>query len=180
MDPAPAPRAADTPSLRRRLACWVYEGVLLFGVLFAAQGAASLLDVALHRLGSTGPTLSRGAGQAVLLFVVLGAYFTWQWTRSGQTLPMRTWQLRVVNAADASLLSWPRAAWRYILCWVWVLPPLALADALSLGAAQTAALVTAWATVWALLARFRADTQFWHDVWAGTRLVRAPPPTAKT
>jgi hypothetical protein len=28
--------------------------------------------------------------------------------------------------------------------------------------------------VWALLSRFHPQRQFWHDAWAGTRLVDAP------
>jgi uncharacterized RDD family membrane protein YckC len=30
--------------------------------------------------------------------------------------------------------------------------------------------------VWALLSRFQTDKQFWHDAWAGTRLVHYETP----
>ena len=37
--------------------------------------------------------------------------------------------------------------------------------------AEIAVLVLGWVAVWALLSRFHPLQQFWHDVWAGTRLV---------
>jgi hypothetical protein len=32
-------------------------------------------------------------------------------------------------------------------------------------------LVLGWVAVWAILARFHPQQQFWHDAWAGTQLV---------
>jgi hypothetical protein len=29
--------------------------------------------------------------------------------------------------------------------------------------------------VWALLSRFHPERQFWHDAWAGTRLIPSTP-----
>lgn len=172
--------SSATPSLRRRLACWLYEGVLLFGVLFAVQGVATLLDGVIHSYLTTSVSLSHGRGQHVLLFLSLGYYFTWQWTRSGQTLPMRTWHVRVVNA-DGSPITWPRAVVRYVFCWIWLLPPLAAVQNLALSGLEISVVTLGWVAVWAVLARFQRDTQFWHDVWAKTRLIHAPPePTTRT
>ena len=36
-----------------------------------------------------------------------------------------------------------------------------------------------WVLVWALLSRFHPQRQFWHDAWAGTRLVSVQPPPPK-
>lgn len=179
---APMTAASPTlfaPSIRRRLACWLYEGVLLFGVLFAVQGVAALLDGAIHPYLDAGFSLSQGTGQHVVLFLVLGYYFTWQWTRTGQTLPMRTWHVRVVNP-DGSALTWPRAVVRYVFCWIWFLPPLAAVQNIQLSGTEVSIIVLGWVAVWAVLARFRRDTQFWHDVWAGTRLISAQPPSPET
>ena len=164
----------STPSIRRRLACWLYEGVLLFGVLFAVQGVAALLDGAIHQTITPSLSLSQGLGQHVVLFLVLGYYFTWQWTRTGQTLPMRTWHVRVVNP-DGSPLTWSRAIVRYVFCWIWFLPPLAAVQNIHLSGTEVSIVVLGWVAVWAVLARFQPDTQFWHDVWAGTRLISAAP-----
>jgi uncharacterized RDD family membrane protein YckC len=36
---------------------------------------------------------------------------------------------------------------------------------------ETFVIVTGWVLVWALLSRFHPQRQFWHDAFAGTRLV---------
>jgi uncharacterized RDD family membrane protein YckC len=60
-----------------------------------------------------------------------------------------------------------------VLSWVWFLPPLAVLAPLQLSGGETFVLTTGWVAVWAVLSRFQSDKQFWHDVWAGTRLVNA-------
>ena len=39
----------QTPSLRRRMACWLYEGMLIFGVMFIAGYLFSSLTQTRHR-----------------------------------------------------------------------------------------------------------------------------------
>ena len=113
------------PTLRRRMACWLYEGMLLFGVVF-------LTDYLFSTLTQTRSGLDNRGWQQALLFVVLGWYFVWQWQRTGQTLPMKTWHIQLVDAQTGKPPGTWRAAWRYTLCWVWFLPPLALAGVLAL------------------------------------------------
>jgi uncharacterized RDD family membrane protein YckC len=36
-------------------------------------------------------------------------------------------------------------------------------------------LALGWVPIWAILARFHPDRQFWHDAIAGTRLVTSLP-----
>ena len=151
-----------TPSLRRRMACWLYEGVLLFGVVFIAGYLFSALTQSRHALQN------RHALQGVL-FIVLGIYFGWFWSR-GQTLAMKTWHIRVVDAGGKAL-SQGRALWRYLLSWLWFLPPLATELVWPLPAMQVAVLSVGWIAIWAILSRFQPQRQFWHDAWAGTRLV---------
>jgi uncharacterized RDD family membrane protein YckC len=155
-----------TPPLMRRLACWLYEGVLLFGVVF-------IVDYAFSALTQTRNALDNRHAQQALLFGVLGLYFTWQWMRSGQTLPMKTWHIRL-ETQNGSALTWPRAGVRYVLSWLWFLPPLVSGWLLDLDTSRIAVLALGWIPVWAILARFQSDTQFWHDAWAGTRLVTVP------
>lgn len=152
----------QAPSLRRRMACWLYESLLLFGVVFVGGlvlGSAGALF---------GHPLSPKTLQA-LLFVVLGIYFAWFWSK-GQTLAMKTWHIRVVDQQGRPLTR-VRALARYALCWLWLLPPLALLAPFHLPWAEVAVLTTGWVAVWALLSRFHPQRQFWHDVLAGTRLV---------
>lgn len=152
-----------TPSLMRRLACWLYEGVLLFGVVFMAGYLFSTLTQTRHALDN------RHAQQG-FIFLVLGAYFIWFWMK-GQTLAMKTWHIRVVDAAGKAL-SFPRALLRYVLCWIWFLPPLITAYLSGVPGAEATVLCVGWVAIWTTLARFQPQRQFWHDIWAGTRLVQ--------
>jgi uncharacterized RDD family membrane protein YckC len=147
------------------MACWLYEGMLLFGVVFLAGYLFSALSQTRHALDN------RGLQQA-FLFVVLGIYFTWFWAK-GQTLAMKTWHIRVVDRQGRAL-SQGRALARYVLSWLWFLPPLA-AYSVGLPALEVLVLLFGWIAVWAVLSRFHPSSQFWHDALAGTRLIDARP-----
>lgn len=144
------------------MACWIYEGLLLFGVTFIAGYLFSALTQTRHALDN------RHLQQA-FLFTVLGIYFTWFWHK-GQTLAMKTWHIRVVDRLGRPLTQ-KRALLRYLLSWLWFLPPLALREVLPLSVIDTLALSGGWIVLWASLSRWHPERQFWHDAWAGTRLV---------
>lgn len=162
--------AADplmAPSLRRRMACWLYEGMLLFAVAFVATWLFSTLG---QMRSGMDPRRLLLIG---FLFVIFGIYFGWFWAK-GQTLAMKTWNIRVVDRAGQPL-SQGRALLRYLCSWLWFLPPLAVLAPFKPTGGETAVLVLGWVTVWALLSRFHPQRQFWHDALAGTRLVPSPP-----
>ena len=162
---APAPTGADplqAPALARRMACWLYEGMLLFGVVFIAGYLFSALSQTRHALDNR-------PGLQAFLFLVLGIYFTWFWHR-GQTLAMKTWHIRVLSAQGRPLTQ-IQALRRYLASWLWFAPPLVLTWPLHLPAPEVAVPVLGWVAVWALLSRFHPQRQFWHDALAGTRLV---------
>ncbi|CAB3773327.1 RDD family protein [Paraburkholderia humisilvae] len=161
---APAPIPAPTPSVRRRLATLVYEAVILFGVVFLAGYLFSTLTQ--QRNG-----LEHRDWLAAWIGIVVGAYFVWCWTHGGQTLPMKTWRLRVVRARDGAPLSWTRAVARYLLAWLWFLPPLALHPLIGLSVPRTLAAAAVWFFAWAASARLFANRQFLHDRLAGTCVV---------
>lgn len=125
-----------------RLVSMIYEGVLLFAVLFVS----SYLFLSLARDAQAG--LPRLLYQVYLLSVC-GAYFVFCWTRTGQTLPMKTWRMRVVTA-DGGSLSVGQAFRRYIFAIPGMLSGISL-----------------------LWAPFDKEHQFLHDRLAGTRIVRA-------
>lgn len=164
--PAMTPIDFTTPSLMRRMACWLYEGMLLFGVVFIA-------GYLFGTLSQTRNAMDNRHGLQAFLFLVFGIYFVWFWSK-GQTLAMKTWHIRVVDAAGLPLTQ-HRAFGRYVLAWVWILPPLAVLWPLGLSGGETSVLFLGWVAVWAILSRFQRDGQFWHDVWAGTRLVDSEP-----
>lgn len=133
------------PGIVRRLASMLYEILLLLGVL-------SVTFILPHIL--LGVFANRSAGPAVVqvhFFLVLMAYFVWFWLHGGQTLAMKTWKLRIVNA-DGGALRPLQAVLRYLAAW----PSVIL-----LGAG----------ILWAL---FDRDGQFLHDRIAGTRIVFEP------
>lgn len=164
---AAAPGPMAPPGLRRRMACWLYEGMLMFGVVFIAGYLFGTLSQTRNALDN------RHALQA-FLFVVFGIYFTWFWSR-GQTLAMKTWHIRVVDR-DGRPITQARALWRYVLSWLWFLPPLAAIAPFELSGAEASVVVLGWIAVWALLSRFHPQRQFLHDALAGTRLVHSAPP----
>jgi uncharacterized RDD family membrane protein YckC len=83
------------------------------------------------------------------MLAVASAYFLWFWTHGGQTLPMKTWRLRV-SCADGGRLDLNRALLRLVLVYAgW-----------GLAGAHFA---------WALVDR---DGLFLHDRLVGTRIVR--------
>lgn len=132
------------PGLGRRLASALYDVLML----------AALVMVATFPFLAVFGDSTHGWRRHVLqlwVVAVCGAYFVWFWTRGGQTLPMKTWRIRLVRF-DGAPLGLGRALHRYLLAVLGFL-------ALGLG------------FLWALVDR---DRQFLHDRLAGTALVDVP------
>ena len=157
-------RGALTPGLPRRLACLFYEGVLAFAVVMIAGLAYGIATDQRHALvGST--------GLQILLLAVLALYFSFFWSRTGQTLAMLTWHIRLVRV-DGQPVSMARALCRFLLAWLWFVPALALAHVLGLESGwATLGIVGAGVLIWAQLSRLHPDRQYWHDAFCGTRLI---------
>lgn len=132
---------AATPGIGRRLLSLVYEILLLIAVALLAGGAAAALAQI------TNPAHTR-LFTRVIAIAACAAYFAWQWQRSGQTLPMKTWRMRL-ETVDGMPVTIPRALLRTAL---------ATAGYLLLGIS----------VLWAFIDR---DRQFLHDRLGGTRLV---------
>jgi uncharacterized RDD family membrane protein YckC len=129
------------PGLWRRFGAVVYDGLLLTAVLFAATA------VLLPFTGGEAVRPSQGWYTAYLVLVSFG-YFGWFWTHGGQTLGMRTWNLRLVGAGSNGA-TWPQALVRFAgACLSWL--------ALGMG------------FLWMLVDR---DRQTWHDHLSNTRIV---------
>ncbi|WP_296699439.1 RDD family protein [Rhodoferax sp.] len=155
----------QTPGLARRMACWLYEGLLMFGVVFIAGYLFGSLSQTRNAMDN------RNALQA-FLFVIFGIYFVWLWSK-GQTLAMKTWDIRVVDR-NGQPITQARALLRYVVSWLWFLPPLAGVAPFKLSGPESVVIILGWVAVWAILSRFHPQQQFWHDAIAGTRLVSTP------
>lgn len=157
------------PSLFRRMACFVYEATLLFGLglVPGVLGALFFAQTAQHH-----PLQSDIALRAFAL-LFYGVYFVWFWAARGQTLAMQTWRIRLVDAQGRRVTQ-ARALLRYVVCCVaWFLPAALLARGLHLAPMASLAASALGVALYALLALASPDRQFWHDRLCGTRLVDA-------
>ncbi|MCE9661253.1 MAG: RDD family protein [Burkholderiales bacterium] len=173
----PVAAPARTPSLARRMACFVYEAMLLFGVALIPAVLGTLFFA---QTGQRHPLQSETALRAFAL-VVYGIYFVGCWSVRGQTLAMQTWHIRVVAATGGRVGQW-RALARYVACCVaWFAPASLLAALLGLGPWQGLGAVVLGIAFYALLALAAPGRQFWHDLVCGTRLVdtRSVPSSVK-
>ena len=150
--------------LARRMAAFVYEGVLLFGLVMAV-GALYSVTAGQHH------ALQGRAGMMASQFIALAAYFMWFWTHGGQTLAMRTWQVRLLGASGGAISLWQALA-RFLLSWLWFMPAwLAawLADWHQSRYMLGGMLV--WAFFYAGISRLLPQQQFLHDLVCGTRVI---------
>ena len=140
----------SVPSIRRRVASMVYDGLLLMGVLSVGLVVPHVM------IGYLAGFAVSGIWLWLHTFALIGAYFVWFWHHGGQTLAMQTWKIKV-QGIDTVSPSLATLALRYALAWPSVL---------LLG-------VGIW---WAVVDR---DRQFLHDRLAGTRifLLNDVPPT---
>jgi len=167
-----ATTTALAPRLRR-FACMMYEGVLLFAVVFLAAYLFDTLTQSRHAL-----TL-RHARQA-FLFLAIGVYFVLCWRMGGQTLSMKTWHIKLgdVTGQPPGLM---RLAVRYVLCW-----PLPLAGAALIAAASRASgwpsldmLIVAAPFLNFLWTWVDREQLFLHDRLLDTRLYAIAPRTTQ-
>ncbi|MEH6542581.1 MAG: RDD family protein [Porticoccaceae bacterium] len=139
-------------SLWRRLIALIYDGFLLFAISLAYGGLVLFARIwLLGQDAATAPTSEIfQALQLGVWWFVLSLFYVWCWRRSGQTLGMKTWRLRL-QQADGSAPTWKQ-------CWLrCVLAPLSLASVIGY--------------VWVL---FSADGNCLHDRWTGTQVVVLP------
>lgn len=151
------------PPLPRRLACFVYEGVLLFGVVMVAGYLYGSLTQQRHALHGQ-------HGLQAVLFLVLGLYFVCFWTHGGQTVAMKTWHIRLVTQ-EGRPVPRGRAIARYLLSWLWFLPALAIAHYSGVRGAGLFGAMFVGVVAFAALSYLHPQRQYWHDVLCGTRLI---------
>lgn len=162
--------APMAPGLMRRMASFVYEGLLLFGIGLI-PGAIGALFVALT--GHQHPLQSDASLRAITL-LIYAVYFSWFWSARGQTLPMQTWHIKVVTS-QGQPLSQPRALLRFAAACAWFAPAALVASLNHWTRWQGLAAIGVGVVAYAMLALLHPQRQFWHDALCGTRLVDAPP-----
>ena len=149
----------------RRFASMMYESVLLFGVIFTAS---YLFDT----LTQSRSGLVFRHERQVILFLAIGVYFVLSWRRRGQTLPMKTWNIRLVDR-HGNIPGVGKLILRYLL--IWPIPLLA-AYAVRLASEATGYASTDLMIVFAPFALFiptwlNRNGDFLHDRMLGTKLI---------
>lgn len=132
------------PTLRRLAASLLYEFLVIFSLLMVGFWIPQTV-LAPVLLGLDKETYQRI--MILHIFVLLMVYFVWFWLNGGQTLPMRTWRLRVISA-DGYRLRPAQALLRYLAAWPSVISLVGI--------------------LWVFVDR---DRRFLHDRIAGTRIV---------
>ncbi|WP_404363419.1 RDD family protein [Marinobacter sp.] len=109
-------------SLVKRLLAMLYDGLICIAVLLVVTWAYTLVaawitgfdryaELAEKGQLNTDPLLTS------VLFVTLYLFFGYFWTRTGQTLGMQVWRIRVENANGTSI-TWVQALLRYMMGWL--------------------------------------------------------------
>ena len=144
---APVPVVARPAALHWRLFAMIYDLLPMLGIVFAVAAFTLLL-----RGGTPVQPNSLGAWLELLLMLAAGfGYFGLSWRRGGQTLGMRAWRLRAVDA-QGNPPGWAAIALRF-----------------GIGAVSLAAAGLGF--VWVLIDRERRS---WHELASGTLTVRLP------
>jgi len=136
-------------SLLRRLGALLYDGLLLIATLMIAT-ALFLPFTGGEAVDPHRNPLLEWIYRALLLLVIVG-FFGLSWTRSGQTLGMAAWRLRL-EREDGGRLSWADSVRR-------------------LAAAALSWLPLGLGYLWVLV---DADRCAWHDRLSRTRVVVLP------
>ena len=76
-------------SLIKQLAAVLYDSLLFFGVLFFATAIALLLN--------GGEAIESNLWFSFYLLLTVFTFYAWFWNRSGQTLGMRVWKIRLID-----------------------------------------------------------------------------------
>ena len=121
----------------------IYDSLLIFAILFFASAIALIFN---H-----GEAIESNLWFSLYLLIVLFSYYAWFWQKSGQTLGMRAWKIRIITESGTNP-GWTVCYLR-LAC--------ALLSLLSFGLGY----------LWRL---FQPYT--WHDRLSHTRIVNLTPP----
>jgi uncharacterized RDD family membrane protein YckC len=104
-----------TPSLMRRFAAMVYDTLLLAAVSILYGAIATGINIAIKGAPATGERVSWGAF-GIIVFIgwilTLVYFFCYFWKKSGQTLGMKTWRMKMYDASSMQLPSYSQCVIR--------------------------------------------------------------------
>ncbi|WP_043740662.1 RDD family protein [Thioalkalivibrio nitratireducens] len=164
--------SGDPVGLLRRFAAMFYDGLLVLAVWLVL----GLSFLAIGTLTGPPPVPVLLAAQLVAAW----AFFTWFWTRTGQTLGMQAWNVQLHGEHGGRVHLW-KATLRYLVALAqWLLLLFAVHLAREYGAVASIT-VTALLLIGIGLSQLHPRRLMLHDWLSGTTLVRiarqAPPHT---
>jgi uncharacterized RDD family membrane protein YckC len=171
---------ATPAGLLRRLGAAVSDSLVVFALL-----ALSTLIVFVPILNVLGKRVMAPAEvgwflYSLYLFSMLGLWFAFYgyfWKRSGQTIGMRAWRIRV-EANDGGLLDWVASLKRWVAAWLPWLPcliTLGVAQRVDSALLKIVGQVLAVLGVAALLWMYRSPARVaWHDRISASRVILLP------
>ncbi|SFR41288.1 Uncharacterized membrane protein YckC, RDD family [Marinobacter daqiaonensis] len=145
--------------LLRRLLAMLYDGLICIAVVMVVSWAFTMAHAWIIgfdqyiELAEAGE-MDSGPGLTFSLVLVLYLFFAYFWTRTGQTLGMQVWRIRVETHYGRSI-SWTQALIRFLT---------GIASWLLLGLGY----------FWML---WDDTSETWPDKASGTQVVRVPPGT---
>ena len=131
-------------SLFKRIACMLYESILVFAILFVAGVVYRAL---------MGDPHSDFEQHLFFMYswLIIGVYFVYCWVKSGQTLAMQTWRIKLLGL-DGNPLSLGQAVRRYVI-------------------ASFSLMFFGLGFLWAI---FDREGLYLHDRFTGSRLFELP------
>ena len=150
----PESTATASPFLLRRLAAMVYDTLLVLPLIMLSVALAmgiSHLAGGANTESPLGPNLVR-----LIALVTTIVFFCAFWVKSGQTLGMQAWRIKLVDF-DGQVPGIGRAVLRCL-------------------AATVSAACLGLGYLWCLVDRRR---RYWHDYLSGTELILVPKPEKK-
>ncbi|MEH6590898.1 MAG: RDD family protein [Halioglobus sp.] len=141
------------PQLPRRLAALVYDTCLVLPIIMAC--VALFMGLRILIVGDQSTELGEGTLSPLLVqaiaFLSVTGFFSWFWLRSGQTLGMQAWRVKLVSYRGQTITP-VQALLRCIG---------AACSAICLGMGY-------W---WCLI---DPNKRYWHDYLSGTELILMP------
>ena len=80
--------------LWRQLAAMLYDSLLIIAILFVVTAAVLAFN--------NGEAIEHNHLYNLFLLFVIFMFYGWFWTRSGQTLGMQVWKIKIVSELNAS------------------------------------------------------------------------------
>ncbi len=171
------PKPAGLP---RRLGALVSDSLVLFGIL--ALVTLFLFVPILNALGKKAMVPSEvgwllSIAYALVLLGVCFGFYGYFWTRSGQTIGMRAWRLRLTSV-EGGLLNWRQAFKRWLIAVApWFCSVLLLDMAEDLGSLLLKVIalgVGFWGVLDFVSMYGRKDRLCWHDNMSSSCVILLP------